>query len=109
MPVQRRTNLGHYFVHRDLLGRGPRGHPRHLPIQIRFLIRRRHPRVHRRRDHRRAAPQLVVHENQPSHRSGRHRQRPARNQRYDVTRATPLRSAHIARFIHPFLQHTTDN
>ncbi len=25
------------------------------------------------------------------------------------TRATPLRSAHAARFIPPFLQHTTDN
>ena len=34
---------------------------------------------------------------------------PARNQRYPLTRATPLRSAHAARFITPFLQHTTDN
>lgn len=34
---------------------------------------------------------------------------PARNQRYAVTRATPLRSAHAARFTLPFLQHTTDN
>jgi len=35
--------------------------------------------------------------------------RPAWNQRYAVTRATQLRSAHTARFIPLFLQHTTDN
>ncbi|COX68568.1 Uncharacterised protein [Mycobacterium tuberculosis] len=34
---------------------------------------------------------------------------PARNQRYAITHATPLRSAHTAKFIHLFLQHTTDN
>ena len=38
MPVQRKPNLGHDIVHRDLLGRGPPGHPRHPPIQIRSLI-----------------------------------------------------------------------
>jgi hypothetical protein len=35
--------------------------------------------------------------------------RPARNQRYAVTRATPSRLTQTARLIHPFLQHTTDN
>jgi hypothetical protein len=47
VTVQRRTDLGHDLVDRDLLSRGPRGYPRHLTIEICFLIGRRHPRIHR--------------------------------------------------------------
>ena len=39
VPAQRGPNLGHDPIDRDLLGRSPRGHPRHLPIQISLLIR----------------------------------------------------------------------
>jgi hypothetical protein len=46
LPVQRRTDLDHNLVDRNLLGRCPHGYPRHLPIQICFLINRRHPRIH---------------------------------------------------------------
>jgi hypothetical protein len=46
-PIQRRTDLGHDLIDRDLLGSGPPGYPPNLPIQIRFLISRRHPRIHR--------------------------------------------------------------
>ena len=41
-------DLGHHLVHRDLIRRRPRSYPRHLPIQIGLLIRRRDPRIHRR-------------------------------------------------------------
>jgi hypothetical protein len=39
VPVQRGPNLGNDLIDRELLGSGPRGHPRDLPIQTNFLIR----------------------------------------------------------------------
>ena len=39
MPIEHGTDPNNDLVDRDLFSRGPRGHPHHLPIQIRFLVR----------------------------------------------------------------------
>lgn len=75
MPVQRGPDLDDDFVVRDLLVRCPRGHPRHLPIEICFLIGRRHPRIHRRARSRASLADRLVHENQPTHSPGGYRQK----------------------------------
>ncbi len=109
VPVEHRPDLGDNLVDRDLFGCGPRSHPRHLPIQIRLLISRRHPRVHRSLWLRASLASQLVDQNESTNLPGRDGKSPAWNQRYAVTRATPLRSAHAARFIPLFLQHATDN
>ncbi len=38
MPVRRAPDLNNDLVDRNLLVRRPRGHPRHVPIEICFLI-----------------------------------------------------------------------
>jgi hypothetical protein len=38
VPIKRRTDLNNNLADRDLLRRGPRSHPRYLPIQIGFLV-----------------------------------------------------------------------
>ncbi len=103
------------LVDRDLLGRSPRRYPRHLPIEICLLIGRRHPGVHRRPRAGTGCNRKTDDQDQPAYTLGRYRQQartePAvhRHTRNTVTRATPLRSAHTAKFIPQSLQHTTDN
>ena len=71
VTVQRRPDLDYNFVHRELLSRGPSGHPRDLPIQIRLLTGRRHPRIHRCPQARITVPTRLANENQPAHFPGR--------------------------------------
>jgi hypothetical protein len=70
------NDLGHNLLDRDLLGSGPRGYPRHLPIQIRFLISRRHPRIHRRPAIHACIRGRLVDQDQPADLDRRDRQQP---------------------------------
>jgi hypothetical protein len=77
VPIQRRPDLGDNLVHRDLFSRGPRSHPRHLPIQISFLISRRHPRIHGGPTSHAGIPSGFVDENQPTRPPRGDRQQPS--------------------------------
>ncbi|COY00767.1 Uncharacterised protein [Mycobacterium tuberculosis] len=77
VPVEHRPDLGDNLVDRDLFGCGPRSHPRHLPIQIRLLISRRHPRVHRSLWLRASLASQLVDQNESTNLPGRDRQEPS--------------------------------
>lgn len=76
VPVKRRPDLGHHPIDRDLFGYGPGGDTRDLPIQISFLIRRGHPRIHRGSAPQTGRPGGLVNQNQPPNLTGGHRQQP---------------------------------
>ncbi len=78
LPVQRGPYLGHHPAHGQAL-RGPRGRPRHLPIQIGGLVSEGHARLD---GHAlRGFPYWRVTQEQVAHTPGGHGSFPSRNQR----------------------------